>query len=140
MKKEFTNIPESGLEVVAKEWLQLYPDHRVFALYGEMGAGKTTFIRHICQLLKVTDSPSSPTFALIHSYSSQTNGMVHHFDCYRLKNAKEIQEIGYEDYLYSGEYCFIEWPEIIESLLPPETVKITIVTGSDPTLRNITFS
>lgn len=140
MKNEFIGIGEYDLQVVADTLLKLNSSNRIFALYGEMGAGKTTFIRYLCQHIGVVDAISSPTYGLIHSYSSPTNGLVHHFDCYRLKNIREIQEIGFSEYLYSGQYCFIEWPELIESLLPPETVRIFIKCDLNPQLRTITFS
>ena len=106
------------------------PVHRsntVFALYGKMGAGKTTFIKAVCEELGVSDVITSPTFAIVNEYRSDIAGeLIYHFDFYRIKKLEEVYDMGYEDYLYSGALCFIEWPELIEELLPGNTVKVTI--------------
>lgn len=111
--------------------------HKVFAFYGSMGAGKTTFIKAICKELGVSDNITSPTFALINEYSDVQGKPVYHFDCYRLKSIEEAYDIGAEDYLYSGHLCFIEWPERIEPLLPENTVdvRITIEENGTRTVR-----
>ena len=109
----------------AKQILEFADKERVFLFYGEMGAGKTTLIKTLCQELKVEDAVSSPTFAIVNEYSG-IKGTVYHFDFYRIKNESEALDLGYEDYLYSGNYCFIEWPEKIPSLLPNEFVELKL--------------
>ena len=109
----------------AKQILEFADKERVFLFYGEMGAGKTTLIKALCQELEVEDAVSSPTFAIVNEYSG-VNGTVYHFDFYRIKNESEALDLGYEDYLYSGNYCFIEWPEKIQSLLPNEFVELKL--------------
>ena len=109
----------------AKQILEFADKERVFLFYGEMGAGKTTLIKTLCQELKVEDAVSSPTFAIVNEYSG-IKGTVYHFDFYRIKNESEALDLGYEDYLYSGNYCFIEWPEKIQSLLPNEFVELKL--------------
>ncbi len=106
--------------------LEAFPGSRVFALYGAMGAGKTTFIKAVCRVLGVVDIVQSPTFSIINEYKTVTGDPVFHFDFYRIRKTEEVFDIGYEDYLYSGSYCFIEWPEMIENLLPEGTVRIRI--------------
>ena len=100
---------------------------KVFAFYGKMGAGKTTFIKAVCEELGVTDVITSPTFAIVNEYRSDTTGeLIYHFDFYRIKKLEEVYDMGYEDYFYSGALCFLEWPELIEELLPSDAVKVTI--------------
>ena len=101
-------------------------DNTVFAFHGEMGAGKTTFIKAICEKLGVEDQITSPTFAIVNEYRSNSGELIYHFDFYRIKNESEAFDFGYEDYFYSGSICFIEWPEKIESLLPNDIVNVTI--------------
>ena len=102
-------------------------DNTVFALYGKMGAGKTTFIKAVCEELGVSDVITSPTFAIVNEYRSDTAGeLIYHFDFYRIKKLEEVYDMGYEDYFYSGALCFIEWPELVEELLPGKTIKVTI--------------
>lgn len=110
----------------AKEMLEQFPDHRIFALYGRMGAGKTSFIQAICKVLGTPDNVTSPTFAIINEYKTMKGDSVFHFDFYRIKDMEEAFDLGYEDYFYSGSYCLIEWPEKIESLLPPNYVRVNI--------------
>jgi len=117
---------ESELVPVAGKMLEAFPGSRVFALYGAMGAGKTTFIKAVCRVLGVVDIVQSPTFSIINEYKTVTGDPVFHFDFYRIRKTEEVFDIGYEDYLYSGSYCFIEWPEMIENLLPEGTVRIRI--------------
>jgi tRNA threonylcarbamoyladenosine biosynthesis protein TsaE len=117
---------EADLVPAAKELLSSYPAERIFAFYGSMGAGKTTFIKAICHELGVTDIVQSPTFSIINEYKTRAGESIFHFDFYRIKNITEVFDIGYEDYLYSGDYCFMEWPEMIEGLLPPECIKVFI--------------
>ncbi len=119
------NVPsEDELDSSARRLLEAFPGRRIFAFYGEMGSGKTTFIKALCRTLQVTDMTSSPSFGLIHQYRSATGGSVYHFDFYRIENLEEVFDIGYEEYFYSGEYCFLEWPEEVESILPEDTVRI----------------
>lgn len=106
--------------------LQGYPDARVFALHGELGAGKTTLIKAFCAVLGVEDRTSSPSFALVNEYRAATGHPVYHFDLYRLKHAEELDAIGFTEYVDSGHYCFIEWPELAEELLPPGTVHVRL--------------
>lgn len=110
----------------AKEFLQNMGDGKVFAFYGKMGAGKTTFVKAICEELGVEDVITSPTFALVNEYTAGDGSPVYHFDFYRIKKLDEVYDMGYEDYFYSGAVCFIEWPELVEELLPGNTVKVTI--------------
>jgi tRNA threonylcarbamoyladenosine biosynthesis protein TsaE len=117
---------ESDLIPAAVALLESFPHARIFAFYGQMGAGKTTFIKAICRELGVTDIVQSPTFSIINEYKTTTGESIYHFDFYRIKSIAEVFDIGYEDYLYSGSYCFMEWPELIESLLPDETIRINI--------------
>ena len=102
-------------------------DNTVFAFYGKMGAGKTTFIKAICEELGVTDVINSPTFAIVNEYrSDETGELIYHFDFYRIKKLDEVYDMGYEDYFYSGALCFIEWPELVEEVLPGDAVKVII--------------
>ena len=121
-------LNEQGEQVSALEILKKAEPHRVFAFDGQMGAGKTTFIKKLCEQMGTTDVVNSPTFAIVNVYDVEQpyQGEVYHFDCYRLKDIREAIDFGAEDYLYSGNYCFIEWPEMIEALLPEDTVYIRI--------------
>ncbi|MBQ9190459.1 MAG: tRNA (adenosine(37)-N6)-threonylcarbamoyltransferase complex ATPase subunit type 1 TsaE [Bacteroidaceae bacterium] len=119
------------------------PSSRIFAFYGKMGAGKTTFITAVCRELGVTEPVTSPTFAIVNEYqSSPTGGLqgtsIYHFDFYRIRRPEEAYDIGFEDYLDSGVPCFIEWPELIEDLLPADTVRVTI--DEDPETHQRTIS
>lgn len=106
----------------------------VFAFYGKMGAGKTTFVKAICEELGVEDVIASPTFAIVNEYqSTKTGGPIYHFDFYRIKKLDEVYDMGYEDYFYSGAPCFLEWPELIEEILPNDAVKVTITEQEDGT-------
>jgi tRNA threonylcarbamoyladenosine biosynthesis protein TsaE len=116
----------SQLQESAKLLLNHFPDERVFAFYGAMGAGKTTFIKAICHELGSNDYVTSPTFALINEYTRHSGSVIYHFDFYRIKKIEEAFDLGYEDYIYSGNYCFIEWPEMIEQLLPAGIVEVRI--------------
>ncbi len=119
------------LPEIARKLVEQFAEERVFAFYGKMGAGKTTFIQSVCRVLGSDDTVTSPTFALINEYNTQKNGSVFHFDFYRIKNLEEVFDLGYEDYLYSGSYCLIEWPELIESLLPEKVVRVKIEVEPD---------
>jgi tRNA threonylcarbamoyladenosine biosynthesis protein TsaE len=123
----------------AKEFIREMGDHTVFAFYGSMGAGKTTFIKAICEALGVEDVINSPTFAIVNEYrSSEAGELIYHFDFYRINQLSEAQDIGTEDYFYSGALCFIEWPEKIEELLPDDVVRVTIRENDDET-RTVTI-
>lgn len=100
---------------------------KVFAFYGSMGAGKTTFIKALCRQMGVDDVITSPTFSIVNEYHrAGGSGVIYHFDFYRIKRLDEVYDMGYEEYFYSGSPCFIEWPELIEDLLPEDAVKVTI--------------
>ena len=123
----------------AREFIKNMGDDTVFAFYGKMGAGKTTFIKALCKLLGVEDEVNSPTFAIINEYRSETTAeLIYHFDFYRIKKLEEVYDLGYEDYFYSGALCFIEWPELVEELLPLDAKKVTITENSDGS-RTITL-
>jgi tRNA threonylcarbamoyladenosine biosynthesis protein TsaE len=114
------------LQHPAEKLLKMFPNQRVFAIYGKMGAGKTTFIQSICHQLGSEDNVISPTFAIINEYRARNGESIYHFDFYRINNLNEAFDMGYEDYFYSGNYCFIEWPEKILSLLPANVVNVKI--------------
>ena len=116
----------SALQETARLLLSNFPNDRIFAFYGAMGAGKTTFIKAICHELGSNDYVTSPTFALINEYSTTEGSVIYHFDFYRIKKLEEAFDLGYEDYIYSGNFCFIEWPEMIEQLLPEGIVEVRI--------------
>ena len=117
----------------AQEFIAAMGDNTVFAFYGKMGAGKTTFIKAVCQALGVTDVINSPTFAIVNEYLDGQGSPIYHFDFYRIKRQQEVLDIGYEDYIYSGCVCFMEWPELIEDLLPADAVRVTITQQEDGT-------
>ena len=124
----------SNLELIreaAREFIQHIGEHRVFAFYGEMGAGKTTFIKAICEELGVEDVITSPTFAIVNEYGLPDGDCIYHFDFYRIKKLEEVYDMGFEDYFYSGALCFIEWPELIEEVLPEDAVKVNITENAD---------
>ncbi len=126
------HIPdESYLDKAASEFVSLMGNKRIFAFYGELGAGKTTFIKAISKELKVQENVSSPTFALINEYNSEKRGTIYHFDLYRLENITELYDLGYEDYFYSNALCFIEWPELAENLIPEGSVEVSIIRNAD---------
>jgi tRNA threonylcarbamoyladenosine biosynthesis protein TsaE len=130
----------------AREFIKYIGDRRVFAFYGKMGAGKTTFVKAICEELGVEDVITSPTFAIVNEYEASltshpaplTSLSIYHFDFYRIKKLEEVYDMGYEDYFYSGSLCFIEWPELIEDVLPEDAVKVNIEEQPDGT-RTVTF-
>ncbi len=124
---------------VAGILLQTFPNARLFALFGEMGSGKTTFIKQICEKLEVTYIVNSPTFAIVHEYHTKLDEPVFHFDFYRIKSENELYGLGYEEYVFSGSYCFIEWPENFENLLPENTVKVKISVDPENKIRTVSF-
>ena len=115
------------MPAAAKQFIETIDQNPVFAFYGKMGAGKTTFIKAVCEALGVTDVVNSPTFSIVNEYRSDDTGeLIYHFDFYRIKKLEEVYDMGYEDYFYSGALCFIEWPELIEDVLPGDTVRVDI--------------
>ncbi len=123
-KAEINSLSE--INHIAAMFIKAHPADRIFAFYGSMGAGKTTFIKALCEEMQVLDYVTSPTFSLINEYQTEKKGTIFHFDFYRIQNLSEAYDFGYEDYFYSSSYCFIEWPELIESLLPAIVVKVYI--------------
>ena len=113
------------IESVAKQIIAQHPE-KVILFHGEMGVGKTTLIKQLCKTLGVNSATSSPTFSLVNEYETTTNQIVYHFDFYRLKNENEALDMGVEEYLYSGNWCFIEWSEKIPNLIPEEHSVVTI--------------
>jgi tRNA threonylcarbamoyladenosine biosynthesis protein TsaE len=120
-----------ALEEAAYKFMTEMGDLTVYAFYGEMGAGKTTFIKAICEELCVTDVITSPTFAIVNEYTDGNGAPIYHFDFYRIKKLEEVYDMGYEDYFYSDSLCLIEWPELIEELLPDDVTKVHIIEQSD---------
>jgi tRNA threonylcarbamoyladenosine biosynthesis protein TsaE len=129
---------ESQLEKVAGDLLQFAGSQRIFLFYGEMGAGKTTFIKALCRRLGVSEGMSSPTFSIINEYLARDGKKIYHFDFYRIKSEQEAIDAGVEEYFDSGSYCLIEWPEKIINLLPEPGIRVEIRT--EGTNRQITFS
>ena len=129
MDIKINSLDEMGK--AAQEFVAAMDDRKVFAFYGKMGAGKTTFIKAVCEELGVEDVINSPTFAIVNEYVDGKGEPVYHFDFYRIKKEQEVLDIGYEDYVYSGHVCFMDWPELIENLLPDDAVKVTIEEETD---------
>jgi tRNA threonylcarbamoyladenosine biosynthesis protein TsaE len=134
---EINNYTTSELDQVAKQLVDEFGHFKVWCFEAEMGAGKTSLIKEICKQLGVGDEMSSPTFSIVNEYLTTEGKEVYHFDCYRLKDLDEAYDIGVEDYLFSGNVCLIEWPEIIEMLLPEQYLKININLVGDNT-RSLT--
>mgnify|MGYP003537667914 FL=1 len=116
----------TGLADAAQEFIAQMGDDKIFAFYGSMGAGKTTFVKALCEAMGVTDTVNSPTFAIVNEYDTPSGRPIYHFDFYRIKRLGEVYDMGYEDYFYGRGLCFIEWPELIEELLPEDTVRVNI--------------
>lgn len=129
----------SGINKAAGQFIAEIGDEKVFAFYGAMGAGKTTFIKAVCEELGVLETIASPTFAIINEYRDSKGNSIYHFDFYRINKLEEVFDFGYEDYFYSGNLCFIEWPELVEPLLPDNAVKVYI-TETDNGKRTLTVS
>ena len=117
----------------ARQFIDAIGTEHVFAFYGSMGAGKTTFIKAICEELEVSDVVTSPTFAIVNEYRTSSGETIYHFDFYRIKKLEEVYDMGYEDYFYSDALCFIEWPEMMEELLPDNAVRVSIKENADGT-------
>ena len=119
------------IDEAALEFIRAMGDNTVFAFHGDMGAGKTTFIKAICENLGVSDTINSPTFAIVNEYRSDSGELIYHFDFYRINKIEEVFDFGYEDYFYSGSLCFIEWPEKVDTLLPKDTVNVYVKVQED---------
>lgn len=115
----------------ARQFISMMGTSKVFAFYGKMGAGKTTFIKALCEELGVEDVITSPTFAIVNEYTDGQGNPIYHFDFYRIRKIEEVYDMGYEDYFYSGNLCLLEWPELIEDILPDDAVKISITDNED---------
>ena len=126
MQATYSINTESDLPVAARFLLDASKGKKIIAFYGEMGVGKTTLIKVICKELGVTDTISSPTYSIVNEYRDKNNTPIYHFDFYRIKDIREAYDMGYENYFFSGNYCFIEWPEKIENILPEGCVKIKL--------------
>ena len=126
MQKQYILENLSSIDQVAEQILKDFPSSRLFSLNRNMGAGKTTLTKYLCKALEVEDNVCSPTFAIVNEYFSQKKGTIYHFDFYRIKNLQEAIDIGFDDYIFSGNYCFMEWCENISPLLPDEITEIKI--------------
>ena len=131
MELQINNLEEIG--TTAREFIRLTADATVIAFYGSMGAGKTTFVRALCETKGVSEAVTSPTFAIVNEYQSAALEPIYHFDFYRIRRLSEAYDMGFEDYLYSGHLCLIEWPELVEELLPENTVRVHIDVNDDGT-------
>jgi tRNA threonylcarbamoyladenosine biosynthesis protein TsaE len=119
------------LPAAARKLLDQTGEKKILAFYGSMGAGKTTIIKAVCKVLGAADLVSSPTFTLVNEYRTGTGESLYHIDFYRINKKEEVFDFGIEEYLSSGSYCFMEWPELVEDILPPETVRIKITVGGN---------
>ncbi len=133
-----TQVSLNQLPNVAAQFLNYFEKQRVFAFFGEMGVGKTTFIKALCQQLQVENITSSPTFAIVNEYHTAQNNKVYHFDFYRIEDIREALDLGFTDYLESGQYCFMEWSENIETLLQEEVYVHVALHRDNDHLRTIT--
>lgn len=123
---------EADLSQAARSFIAAMQDRTIFAFYGKMGVGKTTFIKALCEEMGIVDVVNSPTFAIVNEYhNAVADRRIFHFDFYRIKRLEEVYDMGYEDYLYSGDVCLLEWPELIEQLLPEETVRVNLTENAD---------
>ncbi len=135
---EINNIEE--LSKVSDLLLEWRDKSNIIAFYGAMGAGKTTLVKNLCQKLGVSDEVNSPTFALVNEYQTESLDSIFHFDFYRIKSLEEVFDIGYEDYFYGGNLCLLEWPELIDPLMPEHFIKVEITHGDTDTNRKIRCS
>ena len=137
MNQYLCKSPEE-LKVLAQTLIESHPNDRLFAFRGQMGAGKTTFIKAVCSYLGCSEPVTSPTFAIVNEYQGSA-GTIYHFDFYRLKNSAEAINIGFDDYIYSNDYCLMEWPEIVEDIIPKNIVDVTICVDESTNIRTFTF-
>jgi len=133
----FQNASLQDLPGVSRQVLEMFPDDRIFAFLGNLGAGKTTLIKAFCESLEVSDEVTSPSFAIVNEYRCKTGELIYHFDFYRIKKLEEVLDIGYEEYLYSGWYCFLEWADKMEALLPGSCIFISVVKNDSDDGRKI---
>lgn len=124
MQLKVANLQD--IRLAARQFIEAMDGRKVFAFYGPMGVGKTTFIKALCEELEVDDPITSPTFAIVNEYRSRQGMQVFHFDFYRIRKIEEVYDMGYEDYLYSQALCLIEWPELVEDLLPEDVVRVRL--------------
>ena len=129
----FASVTRELLDHIAHDIVTNLTESKIILFYGEMGAGKTTLIKEICKQMGVVDTMSSPTFSVVNEYHTSDNKIIYHFDLYRIKNIEECFDLGMEEYVYSGNYCFIEWPEIALPLLPEKYYSLQIKTEKDNT-------
>lgn len=123
---EYIIKSEKELIPIATKLIELSKQQKIITFTGDLGAGKTTLIKEICKQLHVTDTVSSPTFGLVNIYRTINNSEIYHFDCYRINDISEVYEVGFEEYIDSGNLCLIEWPQVIEPLLPKKKIAVTI--------------
>lgn len=135
--KEISVNSETELPELARSILEFAENRKVFALYAQMGAGKTTLIKELCRQLGSSDNFSSPTYSIANEYQTTDGRKIYHLDLYRLNNLEEAHSIGIEDYISGNNYCFVEWPELIETLLPVSTIKLEI--KADEAIRHISL-
>ena len=128
---KLTVTTEQELPQVAQKVLTAFGNRKVILFYGEMGVGKTTLIKQLCKQLGVEEATTSPTFSIVNEYLANTGKSIYHFDFYRIEEEAEVFDLGYEDYFYSDNYCFIEWPEKIPNLLPEDTIRVKIELGDN---------
>ncbi|MCQ2192492.1 MAG: tRNA (adenosine(37)-N6)-threonylcarbamoyltransferase complex ATPase subunit type 1 TsaE [Paludibacteraceae bacterium] len=126
---EITSLDK--ISEAAAQFIEKMGDNKVFVFYGSMGAGKTTFIKSVCEQMGVTDVINSPTFAIVNEYESGKGEPIYHFDFYRINKEEEAYDFGYEDYFYSGNVCFIEWPEMVKNLIPEDAIEVHINENED---------
>ena len=137
MEKSFIINSVDELSQVSELLISWREKSNIIAFYGPMGAGKTTLIKNLCHKLGVTDEVNSPTFALVNEYPTPIEDSIFHFDFYRIKKLEEVYDIGYEDYFYSGRLCLLEWPELIDPLMPEHFIKVEIALGDSDNARKI---
>ena len=137
LQKEFEINSVEELSQVSEYLLGLREESDIIAFYGPMGAGKTTLIKNLCHRMGVTDEVNSPTFAIVNEYVTMEGESVYHFDFYRIKKLEEVYDIGYENYFYSGNLCLLEWPEMIEPLMPEKFIRVDIALANTDDSRRI---
>lgn len=140
LQKEFEINSVEELSQVSEYLFVLREESDIIAFYGPMGAGKTTLIKNLCHRMGVTDEVNSPTFAIVNEYVTEEAESVYHFDFYRIKKLEEVYDIGYENYFYSGNLCLLEWPEMIEPLMPERFIRVDIALGDTDDSRRIVVS